>query len=1225
MSLSRTTHQHGTFRCRNSNCRNKKKSQAAGTWFESARLPLTTIFELMYMFAHNFTYEEARRETASEERDTVLSFRTAADWYSYCREAVVVYEIEKEEERPMIGGPGKIVQMDESKFGKRKYNRGRQIEGHWIIGMIEDGSDDLRLEVCPNNGRTYDNEVMNVPILEDKMVQGTVKFQHNYNEKVGITAIQIVLPGHTIRILIKIISEKEGCSCMLIAEGLPPKAYDTVMGIVSRVHSVFKNIESIQDVEAHEITEYFKPNLNLGKIKRSNIFENIKMSIFDYFIKINPEIFSGQLINKPERLDSKLWACKKYLIIKSLYGNAVEFKKGKNPETHIPEGKGIEIVNVTGIDFDIDDYTDASDYTMVTENPEGIRAHTVSFSHDLDKWIKEMLNISYRAHYTLFVKWEGVEGYDMYINPTICKCSIIVDTTDDIKVAISNCQTDRCNSIPIKKIKQQATPDNIKFTDEQLATYYSYYEEVTGKTSNFRVTENGGIVQSLIDEISLIGTEQKDCLDFWKSIFGYRQRNRQRVGAQAPLIVDASELPANVDAENTTGGKLKAFLENINMMVVKTNEIVAPTEEDYEDWFDTEETPYNWTRYGFIGGFAKPHSKTKDKLKPTTINNITFDDCEKHCSTGIFYKHMAIQSYFEGSACTILSGIHTKLTACFSAGNLGSEVKVFSRLSTDSGLDFKVIKHSHGIDLASDLRIDDNGTILASEPSRDSSIWPVMVAVRGGDRFCSYDLIDLTKTCHSSDLHDPLKMDSSCLQPVPHWNPDTKRYELSYKKNDFEDMVHVNFEQCPSDMLINIEEYKLKVGIIVNAVTATFQFKRFESGSTIALCNSKPNIRVEKGILGYHQSTVLVLKSTNTYRCSVHVTIEGCESTQGQLFTLKPSVEFITDYWCANNSTGVVAVTWNKGSSKVTKDVAKNILPHIQQLENLLASTYSDSVAVFDFATVLNVLEKINPVGVLTTPVAAIIGKLGNDKWAASQPGQDFILLNDLNIPNLRIEKDQKGKYHILGNKNNVDININTNEGQIMTYSMTKEESEEDEGLEEDLMALVKEETEFFNRLKNDPYLDQKVEELGVPLLEKVVRGYKTLDNKQKDSVFKLFNRLYDKGVKQCCIKEPVLASKQLNSETIELLQQYLKDYEIKEDRGPHDEDLMLAEEVVLADSDYDDTRDFCAGVVIRLVRSPDERIYIDQGKLLVNTRNFYFSKDQLIKIIKNVQKFCYR
>ncbi|KAL4714668.1 hypothetical protein ACJJTC_012585 [Scirpophaga incertulas] len=111
----------------------------------------------MYMFAHNFTYEEARRETASEETDTVLSFRTIADWYSYCREAVVVYEIEKEEERPMIGGPGKIFQIDGSKFGKWKYNRGRQIEGHWIIGMSEDGSDDLRLEVCPNNERDPEN------------------------------------------------------------------------------------------------------------------------------------------------------------------------------------------------------------------------------------------------------------------------------------------------------------------------------------------------------------------------------------------------------------------------------------------------------------------------------------------------------------------------------------------------------------------------------------------------------------------------------------------------------------------------------------------------------------------------------------------------------------------------------------------------------------------------------------------------------------------------------------------------------------------------------------------------------------------------------------------------------------------------------------------------------------------------------------------------------------
>ncbi|KCZ75088.1 hypothetical protein H311_03940, partial [Anncaliia algerae PRA109] len=38
---------------------------------------------------------------------------------------------------PCIGGDDIIVEIDESKFGKRKFNRGRKVEGVWVFGMVE--------------------------------------------------------------------------------------------------------------------------------------------------------------------------------------------------------------------------------------------------------------------------------------------------------------------------------------------------------------------------------------------------------------------------------------------------------------------------------------------------------------------------------------------------------------------------------------------------------------------------------------------------------------------------------------------------------------------------------------------------------------------------------------------------------------------------------------------------------------------------------------------------------------------------------------------------------------------------------------------------------------------------------------------------------------------------------------------------------------------------------
>jgi transposase-like protein len=42
-----------------------------------------------------------------------------------------------DEKNQLIGGPDVIVEIDESKFGKRKYQRGHHVEGVWIVGGVE--------------------------------------------------------------------------------------------------------------------------------------------------------------------------------------------------------------------------------------------------------------------------------------------------------------------------------------------------------------------------------------------------------------------------------------------------------------------------------------------------------------------------------------------------------------------------------------------------------------------------------------------------------------------------------------------------------------------------------------------------------------------------------------------------------------------------------------------------------------------------------------------------------------------------------------------------------------------------------------------------------------------------------------------------------------------------------------------------------------------------------
>ncbi|XP_067633239.1 uncharacterized protein [Eurosta solidaginis] len=159
----------GTFQCRKGSCRaNSGLSRAKVTWFEKSKISLPQIFYLMYAYARRWPTADTRLENFVE--GTTLSSCTITDWFNYCREVVVTFQLDQQKQKGKIGGPGKVVQIDESKFGKRKYNKGRSVEGHWVLGMIEDGSDDLRLEVCPKNDRSADALI---PLIKKHVVEGT--------------------------------------------------------------------------------------------------------------------------------------------------------------------------------------------------------------------------------------------------------------------------------------------------------------------------------------------------------------------------------------------------------------------------------------------------------------------------------------------------------------------------------------------------------------------------------------------------------------------------------------------------------------------------------------------------------------------------------------------------------------------------------------------------------------------------------------------------------------------------------------------------------------------------------------------------------------------------------------------------------------------------------------------------------------------------------------------
>ena len=72
------------------------------------------------------------------------------------------------EKQCSVDGPGKVIEIDESKFGKSKYERGRKVEGKWVFEIYERGTKKLLL--FPVDKR---NSLTLTPIIRRHVLPGT--------------------------------------------------------------------------------------------------------------------------------------------------------------------------------------------------------------------------------------------------------------------------------------------------------------------------------------------------------------------------------------------------------------------------------------------------------------------------------------------------------------------------------------------------------------------------------------------------------------------------------------------------------------------------------------------------------------------------------------------------------------------------------------------------------------------------------------------------------------------------------------------------------------------------------------------------------------------------------------------------------------------------------------------------------------------------------------------
>ena len=122
-------------------------------------MTLEEILKLSYWWCQDLDQMQVKHELG-------LAENTGVDWDSFCREVCKITLLGNCEK---LGRNGKVVQIDESKFDKRKYHRGHHVEGQWVFGGIE--QDSRKCFLVPVE--KWDEQTL-LPIIQKWIEPGTI-------------------------------------------------------------------------------------------------------------------------------------------------------------------------------------------------------------------------------------------------------------------------------------------------------------------------------------------------------------------------------------------------------------------------------------------------------------------------------------------------------------------------------------------------------------------------------------------------------------------------------------------------------------------------------------------------------------------------------------------------------------------------------------------------------------------------------------------------------------------------------------------------------------------------------------------------------------------------------------------------------------------------------------------------------------------------------------------